>query len=83
MVQSLGIVSVSDESINNVLLPNHGPGSPGAATTQKEYPMPKEYATPIGNRSTFAYIQGKIKTYKTFLKKHKAKFWKQAPLKPL
>ena len=131
MVQSLGIVSVSDESINNVLLPNHGPGSPGAATTQKEYPMPKEYATPIGNRSTYAYIQdlfngdfnhstpvsssilrsllksqpatakkiqenlglqhfnslhklqGKIKTYKIFLKKQKAKFWNKAPLKPL
>ena len=138
--------SVTDESINTVLLPNHGPGSPGVATTklplpQKEsgspgvtsstlqdYPMPKEYATPIGNRSTYAYIQelfqgefnhntpassmilrsllnsqpatakkilenlglqhfnslhklqGKIKTYKIFLKKQKARFWSKAPL---
>ena len=154
------ISSVTHESINTVLLPNHGPGSPGLDTNtlplpqkesgspgvasstlplpqkelplpQKEYPMPKEYATPIGNRSTYAYIQylfngdfnhstpasssilrsllksqpgtakkiqenlglqhfnslhklqGKIKTYKNFLKKHKATFWKQAPLKPL
>ena len=144
------ISSVTHESINTVLLPNHGAGSPGLDTNtlslpqkeygspevtsstlplpQKEYPMPKEYATPIGNRSTYAYIQelfqgdfkhntpassmilrsllksqpatakkilenlglqhfnslhklqGKIKTYKTFLKKHQAKFWKQAPL---
>jgi len=138
--------SVTDESINTVLLPNHGPGSPGVATTklplpQKEsgspgvtsstlqdYPMPKEYATPVGNRSTYAYIQelfqgefnhntpassmilrsllnsqpatakkilenlglqhfnslhklqGKIKTYKIFLKKQKARFWSKAPL---
>ena len=144
------ISSVTHESINTVLLPNHGAVSPGLDTNtlslpqkeygspevtsstlplpQKEYPMPKEYATPIGNRSTYAYIQelfqgdfkhntpassmilrsllksqpatakkilenlglqhfnslhklqGKIKTYKTFLKKHQAKFWKQAPL---
>jgi len=133
------IVSVTDESINKVLLPDHGPGTstllqPGAVSVSdayialKEFPQPKEYATPIGNRSTYSYIQelfngnfhystpasssilhamlqsqpaiakkiqenlglqhfnslhklqGKIKTYKTFLKKHQAKFWKQAPL---
>ena len=50
--------SVTDESINTVLLPNHRPGSPGVArSTLQEYPMPKEYATPIGNKSTYAYIQ--------------------------
>jgi len=135
------IVSVTDESINKVLLPDHGPGpgpsnlqQPGAVSVSnaymalKEFPEPKEYATPIGNRSTYSYIQelfngnfhhstqtsssilhamlksqptiakkikenlglqhfnslhklqGKIKTYKTFLKKHQAKFWKHAPL---
>ena len=120
--------SVTDESINTVLLPNHGSGSPGVTTTLQEYPMPKEYATPIGNKSTYAYIQelfqgdfnhntaassmilrsllnsqpatakkilenlglqhfnslhklqGKIKTYRIFLKKQKARFWSKAPL---
>ena len=145
------ISSVTHESINTVLLPNHGSpgldtntlslpqkesGSPEVTSStlalqQKDYPMPKEYATPIGNRSTYAYIQelfqgdfkhntpassmilrsllksqpatakkilenlglqhfnslhklqGKIKTYKLFLKKQKAKFWNKAPLEPL
>ena len=134
------IESVSDASINTAILPDHAPKLP-PPTIQKQPsshrpeplhrvppPHPKEYATPIGNKSTYEYIQdlfdgdfhhntpassdilrarlksqpttaekilqnlglqhfkslhklqGKIKTYKIFLKKHQDMFWKHAPL---
>ena len=149
------IISVSDESINTALLPNHAgaaeanegerrtdTGGANLRTSWSEsmcehhhrpkcmcnHPQPKEYATPLNNLSTYSYIQdlfngdfrhstpasasilraklkaqpatakkiqenlglqhfkslhklqGKIKTYKTFLKRHQARFWQQAPL---
>ena len=45
------ISSVTEESIHTALLPKHGP------TTRENKYFPKEYATPLGNKTTYEYIQ--------------------------